>query len=187
MKWNGAPNGSRSEVSQTGRFSCENDIFFSKMAKTVVFIPILLVSCSSAFADSAAEIDRKVDNALQSLYAATPSAKQLASVAKAVLVFPDIVKGGLVVGGQYGEGALLVDGKTRGYFNTVAASYGLHAGVQSFGYAMFFMTDEALENLKNADSWEVGVGLSVVLVDEGIANNLTTTTAKDDVCAFVFG
>lgn len=139
-----------------------------------------------AYADTAAEINRNVDSALQKLYAQTPAAKQLESVAKGILVFPSIVKGGLIVGGQYGEGALRKGGKTVGYYNSVAASYGLQAGVQKFGYAMFFLSDSALKYLDKSAGWEIGVGPSIVVVDEGLARSLTTTTAKDDVYVFFF-
>ena len=90
------------------------------------------------------------------------------------------VKGGLIVGGQYGEGALRRGGKTQGYYSSAAASYGLQAGVQSFGYAMFFMTDDALAYLKKSKGWEVGVGPSFVVVDDGMASSLTTTTDGRD-------
>jgi lipid-binding SYLF domain-containing protein len=95
-----------------------------------------LISPGLASADTAAEIDRNVDSALQQLYAKTPVAKELSKVAKGILVFPDVVKGGLMIGGQYGVGALRKGGKTVGYYKTVAASYGLQAGVQKFGYAL---------------------------------------------------
>lgn len=147
---------------------------------------VLFLYSFAAIADTAAEIDRDVDNAMQKLYASSPAAKELSKIAKATLVFPRIVKGGLIIGGQYGEGALRAGGKTRGYYSTMAASYGLQAGVQSFGYAMFFMTDEALDYMKRSDGWEVGVGPSVVVVDEGVAKSLTTTTAKDGVYVFFF-
>ena len=139
-----------------------------------------------AYAASAAEIDRDVDSALLKLYEKTPAAKELAKVAKGILVFPSIIKGGFIVGGQYGEGALRMGGKTEGYYNTAAASYGLQAGAQSFGYALFFITDKALEYLKKSEGWEIGVGPSVVIVDEGVAKSLTTTTAKSDIYAFFF-
>ena len=138
------------------------------------------------FAATAAEIDRDVDSALQKLYDKTPAARELAKVAKGILVFPDIVKGGLIIGGQYGEGALRVNGKTVGYYSSVAASYGLQAGVQSFGYALFFMTDSALDYLKKSEGWEIGTGPSLVIVDAGAAASLTTTTAKSDIYAFFF-
>jgi len=98
-----------------------------------------------------------------------------------------VVKGGLIIGGQYGTGALRVEGKTDGYYNTVAASYGLQAGVQSFGYTMFFMTDTALQYLKESSGWEIGVGPSIVVVDDGLASSLTTTSAKDDIYVFFYG
>ena len=107
-----------------------------------------------------ADIDSEVKVALEQLYESTPVAKEVAEKAKAVLVFPSILKAGLIVGAQGGNGALLQDGKTVGYYNTAAASYGLQAGVQTFGYAMFFMTDEALAYLDKSSGWEVGVGPS---------------------------
>jgi lipid-binding SYLF domain-containing protein len=145
-----------------------------------------MMSPWAAIGAAAAEIDRDVDNALLKLYAKTPAAKELAKVAKGILVFPSIVKGGFIIGGQYGEGALRIDGKTVGYYNTAAASYGLQAGMQSFGYAMFFMTDSALKHLDKSKGWEIGIGPNIVIVDEGMARSLTTTTAKDDVYAFFF-
>ena len=135
---------------------------------------------------AAAEIDRDVDAALKQLYAETPAARTLAEKAKAVLVFPSIVKAGLVVGGQYGKGALHKGGKSVAYYETVGASYGLQAGVQKFGYALFFMNDAALAYLDRSGGWEIGVGPSVVVVDSGMAKALTTTTLKDDIYALFF-
>jgi lipid-binding SYLF domain-containing protein len=151
-----------------------------------MFTVLLTTGPFPALADTAAEIDGDVDAALQKLYASTPAAKEISKVAKGVLVFPDVIKAGLVVGGHYGVGALRKEGKKVGYYNTVAASYGLQAGAQSFGYALFFMTDSALEYLKQSSGWEIGVGPSVVIVDAGMARSLTTTTAKDAVYAFFF-
>lgn len=152
----------------------------------MVFAAAIMMSPQPAIADTAAEIDSDVNSALQKLYDRTPAAKELSKVAKGILVFPGIVKGGLIIGGQYGEGALSKEGKTIGYYNTVAASYGLQAGVQKFGYAMFFMTESALKYLEKSDGWEIGVGPSVVIVDEGVAKSLSTTTAKSDIYAFFF-
>ncbi|MDF1554470.1 MAG: YSC84-related protein [Deferrisomatales bacterium] len=105
-------------------------------------------------------------------------------------MFPSILKAGLIIGAQGGNGALLKGGQTAGYYNTAAASYGLQAGVQTFGYAMFFMTDEALTYLDKSSGWEVGVGPSVVLVDQesvgAFGKNLSTSTLKDDIYAFIF-
>ena len=146
-----------------------------------------LLGPDPAIAASAAQIDRDVDAALWKLYETTPAAKALAEKAKGILVFPNIVKAGFVVGGQYGDGALLKGGRTVGYYNILAASYGLQAGLQSFAYVMLFMTDSALNYLENSAGFEVGVGPSIVVVDTGMARTLTTTTAKDDVYAFIFG
>jgi lipid-binding SYLF domain-containing protein len=140
----------------------------------------------SAAAATAGEINRDVDNALQNLYRTTPAAKKIAKISKGILVFPSVIKGGLIIGGQYGEGALRVGGKTTGYFNTVAASWGLQAGAQSFGYALFFLDDASLRYLQKSDGWELGVGPSIVVVDKGVAGSLTTTTAKSGIYAFIF-
>jgi lipid-binding SYLF domain-containing protein len=140
----------------------------------------------SATAASAEEIDRKSTAALDSLLKNNPVAEMLAGKAKAVLIFPSIIKAGFMFGGQYGEGSLRENGRTVGYYNTVAASYGFQAGGQEFGYAMFLMNDEALRYLKSSKGWEVGVGPTIVVIDKGAANSFTTTTAKDDVYAFIF-
>ncbi len=137
-------------------------------------------------AASAAEINRKAAAALRALYEGTPAAKELGAKAKGILVFPSIIKAGFIVGGQYGEGALRKGGKTVAYYNTVAASYGLQAGAQKFGYALFFMSESALKYLDKSDGWEIGSGPSIVIVDKGMARALTTTTAKHEVYAFFF-
>jgi lipid-binding SYLF domain-containing protein len=141
-------------------------------------------NCASAA--SAAEINRSVNAAIKTLGKGSDKTQALLKDAKAVLVFPSIVKGGFMVGGQYGEGALRREGKTVGYYNTVAASYGLQLGVQKFGYVLFFMNDSALSYLNKSDGWEVGVGPSIVVLDEGMAKSMTTTTTKADIYAVFF-
>jgi lipid-binding SYLF domain-containing protein len=136
---------------------------------------------------NAAQIDREVDAALNKLYQTTPSARTLAAKARGILVFPNVIKAGFIGGAEYGKGAMRKDGRTADYYNIVAGSYGLQAGVQSFGYAMFFMNDAAIASLNSAKGLEVGVGPSVVVLDEGLAKKATTTTLRDDVYAFVFG
>jgi lipid-binding SYLF domain-containing protein len=136
---------------------------------------------------AAARIDRDVDTALDNLYGTVPEARILARRAKGILVFPGVVKAGFIGGAQYGKGALRQRGRTTGYYNLVAGSYGLQAGVQSFDYAMFFMTQDALDELDRREGFEIGAGPSVVLVDAGMARSLTTTTLQHDVYAFIFG
>ena len=154
---------------------------------TLTVLTILLCSTTVLRAQKAAEIDKKVTEATAKLYASSPAAKKLSTVAKGILVFPSVKKGGFIVGGQYGEGALRIAGKTTGYYKTTAASFGLQAGGQKFGYAMFFMTPGALEYLKKSAGWEVGVGPSIVVVDEGVARSLTTSSAREDIYVFFFG
>lgn len=138
-------------------------------------------------ASPAAQLASSSRAALQKLTATVPAAKALAKEAKAVLVFPKVTKAGFGVGGQYGEGALIQDGKAVGYYSTAGASFGMQAGAQTFGYAMFFMNDNALAQLGKNEGFEVGVGPSVVVMDEGMARSATTTTLKDDIYAFIFG
>ena len=144
------------------------------------------MTAAPAAAASKAEINRDVNSALEILYAKDPEARTLASQAKAVLVFPSIVKAGFMFGAQYGEGALRERGKTVGYYNTASASYGLQAGVQVFGYALFFMTDSAVQYLSKSGGFELGVGPSIVVLDAGAAKALTTTTAQKDMYAIFF-
>jgi lipid-binding SYLF domain-containing protein len=148
---------------------------------------IWAIPSSSALAADAAQLSRDAQSALQALYAKVPAAKALGAKAQAILVFPKVTKAGLGVGGQFGEGALIKGGKAVGYYNTAGASVGLQAGAQTYGYAMFFMTDTALQALDKADGFEVGVGPTVVVMDEGKAKTATTTTMKDDIYAFIFG
>ena len=137
-------------------------------------------------AATAAELNRNGSAVLAKLYKGVPKAKELADNAKGVLVFPSIVKAGFMVGGLFGEGVLLKEGKPVAYYNTVAASYGYQVGVQKYGYAMFLMNDKALEYLDKSDGWEVGTGPSIVVLDHGAAGGLSTTSARDDVYAFIF-
>ncbi len=161
-------------------------LFFAVAFLCAVFVGSGVMVPRLAIADTEAEIDRDVDAALLELYESSPTAKEFSGVARGILVFPDVVKAGLIVGAQYGTGALRVDGKSVGYYRTVAASYGLQVGAQKFGYALFFMTQSAVDYLENSKGWEIGVGPSVVVVDEGFARSLTTTTAKEEIYAFFF-
>jgi lipid-binding SYLF domain-containing protein len=135
----------------------------------------------------ASELASSSQAALKQLYGSAPLAKLLAPNAHAILVFPKVKKAGLGVGGQYGEGALLQKGNAVAYYKTTGASFGMQAGGQQYGYAMFFMNAKALAELDSAKGFEVGVGPSIVMVDEGMAKTTTTNTLKDDVYAFVFG
>jgi lipid-binding SYLF domain-containing protein len=166
--------------------SMSNYIRLLWSAQLLMTAVLLAMSPQLTLADTAAEIDRDVDSALRKLYATTPKAKELSKMAKGILVFPDVFKGGFIFGAQYGVGALRRGSKTVGYYSTVEASYGLQAGAQSFGYAMFFMNDSALEYFENSAGFEIGTGPSVVVVDAGMAKSLSSSTLQDDIYAFVF-
>jgi len=153
----------------------------------VLVVAVPLVSPTAASAASKAELNESSKRVLDNLLAREPAAKALYSKAVAVLVFPSITKAGFVVGGQYGEGVLWKGGKPIGYYNTAGASYGLQAGAQKYGYAMFFMKQKALNYLDSSQGFEVGVGPSVVVIDQGMAKSLTSTTVTEDVYAFIFG
>jgi lipid-binding SYLF domain-containing protein len=140
----------------------------------------------TAFAASKSELNSTSQKALSRLIAEVPAARTLNQKAIAVLVFPSITKAGFMVGGQFGEGVLYKKGKAVGYYNTTGASYGLQAGAQKYGYAMFFMNAAALRALDSAKGMEVGVGPSVVVVDSGMAKTMNTTTMTRDVYAFIF-
>ena len=165
--------------------------------RTTIPLRIALVTCVALIASSsmaqdkgkseAAELSSESQAALTQLYARVPFAKALGPKAHAVLVFPEVKKAGFVVGGQYGEGALLQKGKAVGYYKTTGGSVGLQAGAQTYGYALFFMNAAALKQLDKAGGFEIGVGPSFVVVDEGMGKSLTTTTADKDIYAFIFG
>ena len=144
------------------------------------------LSASFALAASASEIDRSATQSLTTLYKNNPGAKALADKAKGVLIFPKIVKGGFIIAGQFGDGALRKGGKTVGYYRSLAASYGFQAGAQVFGYVLFFMDDASLKYLDNSAGWELGTGPSLVVLDKGFGKDLSTTTLQKGVYAFIF-
>jgi lipid-binding SYLF domain-containing protein len=153
----------------------------------LAILPAATVSAQvGPLAPSASEIDRNVSAALNNLYSSNDAARALGAKARAILVFPDIRKGAFLIGAQYGYGALRVHGRTTGYYRTAAASYGFQAGVKTFGYALFFMTNSALAYLDQSGGWAIGTGPSLVVVDQGVARSLTTTNLRSDVYAFVF-
>ena len=141
---------------------------------------------NQAVAATAEDLDKDAAQALQTLYKTNPTAESLSKKAKAILIFPKIIKAGLVFGGAYGEGVLNRNGKVDNYYNSVTASFGWQAGAESYGYVVFLMSDKAVKYLDKSKGWEFGVGPTVVVVNEGIAKNLSTSTLKNDAYAFIF-
>jgi lipid-binding SYLF domain-containing protein len=159
---------------------------FAAVVLMFVLVTFSSFCVASALAASAREIDTKATQALKMLYKNQPDAKALADKAKAVLIFPSIVKGGFIVAGQFGDGALRKRGKTVAYYRSISASYGFQAGAQSFGYVLFFMDEESLKYLDQSDGWELGTGPSLVMLDKGFGKNLSTTTLQKGVYAIIF-
>jgi lipid-binding SYLF domain-containing protein len=147
---------------------------------------VVSMSAPLALAGSNQQLVQDSRRALQNLYANNTAAKLIGSKAKGILVFPYIVKAGFMFGGQMGDGVLTKGGKRAGIYNSVAASYGFQAGLQVFGYALFFMNEKALEYLDQSGGFELGVGPSIVVVDQGMGKSMTTTTLTQDVYAFIF-
>jgi len=157
------------------------------LATTLATAALMTVGVSApAYAASEADLNNDSNQALQTLYKLHPFAEMLSHRAKAILIFPNIVKAGLVFGGAFGEGELQQGSKIDGYYNSVTGSWGFQAGVQSYSYVVFLMNDKALRYIHKSHGWEIGVGPTVVVVDEGVAKNLSTSTLKDDAYAFIF-
>jgi lipid-binding SYLF domain-containing protein len=173
---------------QTGNITMTNTkrVFLALMLASATAVPISAITFASANAATAEDLNKDADQALKTLYKTNPVAEQISKQARAVLVFPKIIKAGLVFGGSYGEGALKQGPKVVNYYNSVSGSWGLQAGAQSFGYVLFLMNGKAVDYLNKSEGWEIGVGPTVVIVNEGVAKNLSTSTLKDDAYAFIF-
>jgi lipid-binding SYLF domain-containing protein len=148
---------------------------------------VTLSGSAAAYAASANQLIRDSDTALASLYAQQPKAKALANKSTAILVFPRIYKAGFIVGATTGDGVLFEAGLPTNYYNTSSASFGLQAGVQAFSLAMFFMNAAAVSYLSKSQGWSIGAGPSVVVIDQGMAKSMTSTTLTQDVYAVPFG
>ena len=140
---------------------------------------------SAAHAATAKEIDVSVDVALERFNTEVKGAKEFVKSAKGVLVFPSVYKAGFVVGGEYGEGALRIGGKTVDYYSTIAGSWGLQVGGQKKTVILVFMQDESLKKFRAASGWKAGVDGSVALITVGAGEALDTTNIKDPIVGFV--
>lgn len=162
---------------------------YKQIGAAMAVLALPAMSACSTVANSPAsqaDITASSSQALNKLVRENPAAAAISQQSRAVLVFPEMVKGGLVVGGAYGEGELRKGGRTTGYYTSFTGSWGLQAGAQSYGYAVFLMNDNAIQYLEQSDGWEIGVGPTVVVVNAGIAENLSSSTLQDDAYAFIF-
>jgi lipid-binding SYLF domain-containing protein len=156
----------------------------------LVLVAIATVSLcaisSQTNAETVDDLKKDAAQALQILYKNNPVAETISKNANKILVFPKVIKAGLIFGGSYGEGVMMKDSQIEGYYNTVSASWGWQAGAQSYSYVVFLMNDKAKNYLENSEGWSIGIGPTVVVVDAGIAKNLTSTTLQEDAYAFIF-
>ena len=146
-----------------------------------------LAVTSSATAKTAAEIDAGVEAARDQCAAQIPGCNSAAEKAAGMLVFPEVTKAAIGVGGSYGEGALIVGDKTAGYYNSTSASIGLQLGAQKAAQIIMFMSGEALDNFRNSSGWEAGANAQVTMIDEGKAADISSIMIDNPVIAFVFG
>ena len=156
------------------------------VATALLALGTLHASSLPAHAASAAEISRSSRTALDELYRRSPVARTLGESAVGVLVFPGITKGGFIFGAEYGNGTLFRRGRIAGYYNTTGISWGFQAGIQKYGYALFFMRESALRYLEETKGFELGAGPSLTVVDKGFATKMSTNTVRSDIYAFVF-
>lgn len=147
----------------------------------------LLLWPAAAFSDTAAELDAAINDALQAFAEEVDGAAVFLDNAAGYLVFPRVIKVGIAVGGETGEGALIAGGKTAGYYRTMAGSFGFQLGAQAKSIVIAFMTQGALDQFRNSSGWRVGVDGSVALIDIGAGKAIDSTSIKDPVVGFVFG
>lgn len=155
---------------------------------SVVCIQVILgfAFVGSSYAKTAKEIDASVDASLERFRKEVRGAEEFLKAAKGVLVIPNVIKGGFVIGGEYGEGAMRIDGKTVDYYNTASGSYGFQIGGQKKDVILVFMQDEALKKFRESSGWKAGVDGSVALITLGVEASLDTTKIKEPIVGFVF-
>lgn len=136
-------------------------------------------------AASAREIDAGVRETIDRFFDSVRGARELANKSVGVLVFPSVVKAGIGVGGEYGEGALLIDRQTADYYNTVSASFGFQLGVQERSVIILFMTDSALRQFRKTAGWKVGVDGSVAIITVGAGGSVDTNKITSPVVGFI--
>lgn len=169
----------------------EKSVWRVFIASSVVFVLFLVTAAfsipSASYAASAKEIDIRVDVALEKFEKDVKGGKEFLKSAKGVLVFPSVIKAGFGIGGEYGEGAMRIKGKTVEYYSTAAASIGFQIGAQSKTVILVFMQDKALKGFRGSSGWEAGVDGSVALVELGAGGSIDTTNIKNPIVGFVFG
>jgi lipid-binding SYLF domain-containing protein len=152
----------------------------------VIFAALVLLGGRGiSEAGSANQINAEVNATLDRLFRHIPGSHELAARAAGVLVFPTVLKAGIGIGGEYGEGALRIGGRTAGYFNTVTASFGFQLGAQARSVIILFMTPQALEAFRRIDGWKIGVDGSVAIITAGAGGSIDTNEITSPVVGFI--
>ena len=147
---------------------------------------VLFIFAASVHAASKDEIDAEVKEAVAAFYKHTSAGQELAGKAAGILVFPSVVKAGIGIGGEYGEGSLVIKDKPVAYYNVASASIGFQLGAQARSQIILFMTDTALADCRNSDGWKAGVDGSVALATLGAGGAIDSETAKSPIIGFIF-
>jgi len=150
-----------------------------------LFAALLLAAAQAVHADSAKELELKVDAALERFYEEVPGGERFADEAAGLLVFPSVLKAGFGIGGEYGEGALRVGGETAAYYSTASASIGFQLGAQSKTVVLAFLEQAALDAFQRSKGWEAGVDGSIAVVELGTGERLTTADFDEPIVGFV--
>jgi len=156
------------------------------LIQVLLSITVICVFLSNnLIAKTAREIDVSVDVAIERFHKQVIGAEKLIEASKGILVMPNVFKGAFLIGGEYGEGALRIDGKTVDYYNTAAGSIGIQIGGQSKDIILLFMTDEALKQFRDSKGWETGLDGNVAFIKYGAGVREDTTTTKEPIVGFV--
>ena len=155
--------------------------------RVILMIAVIsALSSGTLLAKTAKEIDASVNVAIKRFYKQVAGAEEFVKASKGMLVMPNVVKGAFIIGGEYGEGAMRIGGKTVDYYNTVSGSIGLQIGGESKDIILLFMTDEALNQFRASEGWEAGIDGNVALISVGAGGRADTTTLKNPIIGFVF-
>ena len=157
-----------------------------RMVRSLLAAALLVLASLPAGATSREQLDADVREAIDELYEYSSSAKELAAKAAGMIVFPKVIKGGIGIGGEYGEGALLVGGKTVGYYNIVSGSIGFQLGGQRRSQVILFMSQRELDKFQKSDGWKAGADGSVALATLGAGGQVDTETAKKPIIGFIY-
>jgi len=158
---------------------------FRIMSFLMATLMVMGFAAELVWAKTAGEIDASVNACLGRFYKQVPGGKELAAKAKGVLVMPGVIKAGLIVGGEYGQGALRINKRTAAYYNIASGSVGLQIGGESKDILVLFMTDDALKQFQASKGWEAGVDANVALVTMGAGERVDFTKMKDPIIGFV--